>query len=493
MWPFKSNIPEITTMSEDEDGNIEINHSHGQFKINRKDIVDVQFTKNFVTHIAYFFQNHKVEEILLGIIFFGLPFTCGVFNIIHYYNYKDIIFLENIHETLPPIYKFLYLWPITAWVDTFANFFALFDFLLNSILFSITSIIIGFFVSLVILFLEFYSKKHDIVKIKTIGNLFEYKFNDQFKSSTFKELMERQELKRPNNKSLNIALFIALFIAPIILFFFNWDEPFWFYQTDFFELNKLIDFPISMTNYNDYFLGEPKGFFELFVDGLASFGGTLLFLILCLLGITLSLFISTLLLVVFITIFLSFICFQIGFLPLFVASSLVDRTNPAMKNAMKRFRRRKELITFFSWPKMIIAQNLWFIGLAKETKFDRYLLSSEDDPEAQFFYVLLVPLVPLFPFLNPIALLISAFNKKTIYHFISLGLSIFIGYLSHLFLFDIIYIPCKNLFMQFSNYLLWFDLMIYFSLILTIVFATFSLLIPKSHWEEIYNTSESEE
>ena len=58
MWPFKSNIPEIKNMSEDEEGNIEINHSHGQFKINRKDIVEFQLTKK----ISWFIE--KKETIL---------------------------------------------------------------------------------------------------------------------------------------------------------------------------------------------------------------------------------------------------------------------------------------------------------------------------------------------------------------------------------------------------------------------------------------------
>ena len=70
MWPFKSKIPEIKTISEDIDGNIEINHSHGQFKINRKDIVDVQVTKNLSNYLGkQWYRIHPVAWI------FGFPLT----------------------------------------------------------------------------------------------------------------------------------------------------------------------------------------------------------------------------------------------------------------------------------------------------------------------------------------------------------------------------------------------------------------------------------
>jgi hypothetical protein len=446
MWPLKSNIPEIKTMTEDEDGNIEINHSHGEFKINRKDIVDVQFAKNFTCYLErrwkgrHFNPNNPKWD-----IFLELPIAFGIWNLCIYQNITGD--WKNSHV----------MWQLSLFIPFqnsfgFSEFFLWIDIFYNLILFLLISHVCGKLILPLISYSDYIGSKNNVLKIKTVGNEFTYSFNDEFNLISFKELNNNETQSHYKNLSL------FLFSIPIILFIFNWDEPFWFYQNRIFEANTKIDFPLSMTNYIDYFRGEPKGFFELFADGLASFGGTILFLIALLIALLIGIIFFCLTVLVFFGIpLIQFVI--IPYLIFYFIFSLVDK-------------------------------NLSINGKELWKKFPHW--KSDDIIIATIIFVFIAPILFFF------RTIVASFpekphNLKNISFWIFCFLSaIIVGFGANFLMRDIIYSPLENLFLQVKDFcepnklgysLFQLEKTIYISFILIISFLTFYLLIPKKRWE----------
>jgi hypothetical protein len=440
MWPFKSNIPEINTMTEDEDGNIEIKHSHGQFKMNRKDIVDVQLTKNFPSYLKRgsgdFFD-------LYFNIFLGIPMAFGIWNFLIYQkNISDPTFFpRHFQGDLVTYEKFLF--------SPFDK--PLIDLILSLIFFVIICLLIGYLTSIIIRYLDFISSKNNILKIKTVGNIFEYEFaNDHIITNSFNGLREKNKSKKQSQK-LSYLIGILFFSIPFILFIFNWDDPFWFYQK-IFETNPKIDFPLTMTNYIDYFRGEPKGCFELFADGLASFGGTILFLIALLIGI---IFFCLTFLVFFGLPLIQFV--TIPYLIFYFVFSLVD------KNLRINWKKEFE---FIKWGFADIILRIIIVFIGPIFFFARTMFASFPEKPR---------------------------NLKNISFWIfCLFSAIIVGFGANFLMRDIIYSPLENLFLQVKDFcepnklgysLFQLEKTIYISFILIISFLTFYLLIPKKRWE----------
>ena len=447
MWPFKSNIPEIKNMSEDEEGNIEINHSHGQFKINRKDIVEFQLTKK----ISWFIE--KKETILhpfFEIILKGLPIAFGIWNFLIY----------NKINSNPQFFKYYRKFDLIAFNFTASTF----DIIINLVLFLIISFICGFLIIYpLIQYLENISSKNNIVKIKTVGNEFTYRFNEEFVLTFFKEQTHlntnpryispeysREYRNQRANKKLSLFLGLILFSIPFISFIFNFDKPFWFYHffEKFFQKNG---------NYVDYFLGDPKGFFELFFDGLASFGGTfLLLLLIC------GFLLSVLLIGIFI---LLIYLIQIIILPFIITFYLLKFTIKRMKD-------------FFNNHKLL--------------PFDLNYLSN--------FSIIFFPLAILI--LNYDYTLKSKSSFKNIIILtMCIVISILVGVCFDFFLRDLIYWPLQDIIiglklffysdMNGASYVQ-FEKTIYFSLILFSSYFTLCLIIPKKIWIETINLLDAE-
>ena len=459
MWPFKSNIPEIKNMSEDEEGNIEINHSHGQFKINRKDIVEFQLTKKIswfiekketilypwnvlfkliMKEVHDFKKNKKIFEIIL----MGLPIAFGIWNFLIY----------NKINSNPQFFKYYRKFDLIAFNFTASAF----DIIINLVLFLIISFICGFLIIYpLIQYLENISSKNNIVKIKTVGNEFTYRFNEEFVLTFFKEQTHlntnpryispeysREYRNQRANKKLSLFLGLILFSIPFISFIFNFDKPFWFYH--FFEKN---------VNYVDYFLGDPKGFFELFFDGLASFGGTFLLLLLILL--------SGLLIIFFI---LLIFLIQIIILPFIITFYLLKFTNKRMKD-------------FFNNHKLF--------------PFDMNYSSN---------FIIFFPLAILISNLDYTLKSKSSF-KNIIILTMCIVISIIVGVCFDFFLRDLIYWPLQDIIIGLKLFFysdkigasyVQFEKTIYFSLILFSSYFTLCLIIPKKIWIETINLLDAE-
>jgi len=287
MWPFKSKIPEIETMQEDIDGNIEINHSHGQFKINSKDIVDVQLTKNLSNYLGkQWFPWFTWFPWILG---FPLTFLVGFILLcysIRSYNHINIIEL---------------------------------------LFFSILLLLCCTYVTLLFWYLHnYYSSKYDVIKIITAGNSFQYIFEDE---GIFRSISRFEKLYVPSiKKNIIIETIIPIGIVsiPIMAFLINWNDYYWFWD----DMKGMRFFrsivPASSAGYEYYYFTTTKGFFELFFDGLANIGGTIFFLFCCIL-----LFLWVLIYVLFSC---CIVLTQVTILPLIISFYLIRFTNKRMKD-----------------------------------------------------------------------------------------------------------------------------------------------------------------
>jgi hypothetical protein len=257
---FSKNIPEIKSISEDNDGNIEIVHSKGKFKLNNKNIIDIQVSQKqlpisdkFSNFLEKDMDTVNVILMILGISLFSGGF--GLWNMIVYKkfsNVNEILFQDNLHLISNFLFPFS---PFENWVD----------YILNIGLFLLLSAISIGLVILVVLIILSLTRHHNLLTVKTESNEFNFQFdNDKSldSSKTISEVIKSNSIKIENNWIADVV-FLLILTAPFIAFFLNNNEPFWF------SLN---------TNYRGYFIGEPKGYLELFIDGMASFGGIVIIL-----------------------------------------------------------------------------------------------------------------------------------------------------------------------------------------------------------------------
>jgi uncharacterized protein (TIGR02145 family) len=268
MWPFKSNIPEIESVYEDEDGNIEINHSQGRFTIKRSDIIDVSFKKNFLLAFKRNLVNtlssssKDIKDITNNLSYFwllGTPMTFGIWNILIYniVRCNEILFRTHYKR------EEMFLTNTSIWW---------LDIIVNILYFLIIGITCGFLTRILI---ETIKSDKNIIKISTTGNSFEFSSSDYCDISSI-SILHIGNVKTNINQFYKAAAVIIL-LMPFILFLIYWDQPYWFYQNRIFESRSFV--PTKLTVYKEYFSGNPKGYFELFCHGLASAGGTILFFI----------------------------------------------------------------------------------------------------------------------------------------------------------------------------------------------------------------------
>ena len=255
---FSKNIPEIKSISEDNDGNIEIVHSKGKFKLNNKNIIDIQVSQKQLP-ISDKFSNFLLEKdivtvnIILGILLFSGGF--GLWNMIVYKkfaNVNEILFQDNLHLISNFLFPFS---PFENWVDYILNigFFLL-----------LTAISIGLVILVVLIILSL-TRHHNLLTVKTESNEFNFQFenNESLDSSkTISEVIKSNSVRIENNWIAD-SVVLLIVTSPFIAFFMNYDEPFWF---------------SIKTDYRGYYIGEPKGYLELFIDGMASCGGIVIIL-----------------------------------------------------------------------------------------------------------------------------------------------------------------------------------------------------------------------
>lgn len=249
---FQKNIPEIKSISEDNDGILEIVHSKGKFKINNRVIIEIQVNKK-QSRIFEKLENFLGDYLIYYLAFLG---SFGLWNMIVYKkfsNVNEILFQDNGYL----IYNFLF--PFSPfenyWVNIILNIGLFF-------LLCLISILLVLFIMQIILSL---TSHFNMLTLKTESNEFNFKFdNDKSldSSKTISEVIKSNSIKIENNWIADVVSTLIL-MAPIFAFFLNYDEPFWF---------------SPYTNYRGYFIGEPKGYLELFIDGMASFGGVVIIL-----------------------------------------------------------------------------------------------------------------------------------------------------------------------------------------------------------------------
>jgi len=78
MWPFANKIPFVETISENQENEIEIKHSSGNFKISKKDIIETQLSSDYYSLNSS--PNYStLHSILLMLIYFkdGFGFILG--------------------------------------------------------------------------------------------------------------------------------------------------------------------------------------------------------------------------------------------------------------------------------------------------------------------------------------------------------------------------------------------------------------------------------
>jgi uncharacterized protein (TIGR02145 family) len=182
MWPFKSNIPEIESVYEDGDGNIEINHSQGRFTINKNEIKNIKLTSDLFTLVKQnsILKRHSFLIILdfylnSKILTFGYPnlFTIQLVRAICSVILSSLIFFSSIQFLLEDSILDIRLFVFYILVNLFIGPF-LTDKLVNTI-FSI---------------LSNYSRrnnlKKDLIVFQTITNSFTFRnvlwSNSEFES-----------------------------------------------------------------------------------------------------------------------------------------------------------------------------------------------------------------------------------------------------------------------------------------------------------------------
>lgn len=165
MWPFTNKIPFIETISENQENEIEIKHSYGNFKINKKDIIEIQQGSDYysLNSSPNYSKSHSIK--LMLIYFAGhlrdFPKNLGVKSL----TLNDIRFIMSICISGGISNTVLFL------VDIEFKFivFILFTFLINLLIDKpLKNIVFPFFFK--IFFRNFI--KNDLITIKTAGNNF---------------------------------------------------------------------------------------------------------------------------------------------------------------------------------------------------------------------------------------------------------------------------------------------------------------------------------
>jgi hypothetical protein len=300
---FSKNIPEIKSISEDNDGNIEIVHSKGKFKLNNKNIIDVQVRQKQLLlsdKLSNFLEKENVTvNLILGISLLSGGF--GLWNIIVYkkfFNVNEILFQDNLHLISNFLFPFS---PFENWVD----------YILNIGLFLLLGAISIGLVILVVLIILSLTRHHNLLTVKTESNEFNFQFENNaslHSSKTISEVIKANSIRIENNWVAD-GLILLILATPFIAFLMNYDEPFWF---------------SIKTDYRGYYIGEPKGYLELFIDGMASGGGIVIILsiiVLVIIAVVLGL----------VLVILSGVLFFLS-LPSFIFTLLLKRMSKRFKN-----------------------------------------------------------------------------------------------------------------------------------------------------------------
>jgi len=155
------------------------------------------------------------------------------------------------------------------------------------------------------------TRHHNLLTVKTESNEFNFQFENNaslHSSKTISEVIKANSIRIENNWVAD-GLILLILATPFIAFLMNYDEPFWF---------------SIKTDYRGYYIGEPKGYLELFIDGMASGGGIVIILsiiVLVIIAVVLGL----------VLVILSGVLFFLS-LPSFIFTLLLKRMSKRFKN-----------------------------------------------------------------------------------------------------------------------------------------------------------------
>jgi hypothetical protein len=433
MWPFKDSIPLVKSISENELNEIEIIHSTGQFKINKKDIVNISHSSD----LSGYKENFKKEMWRKnGIFIFGgnsiqvsIPIFFAYINLLNYLTYRN--YDELLFTIFPTGINRLFTWPlliVSVWI-----------------LSTLTAYILRICLSYVFRVFRDENFFKNILIIQTVGNNFKFKIQEgmSFHSSILPEANVDDQIAKKKYISVDIVLNILFFLIPFLSMFFYWHESFlcWEIIENIPRYKEFWDVG-NRYNFLDYYSSE-KNLFSLLFEGMVSFWYNFLFLMLIVFSIII--FFGCLLLL------LAIVLFQIILGPCFagilsgILLKIIGKTNFSFKE-----------LGYFS-----LLFGIFFPFLFPPFNFGEFNG-------------------------KPINI------RKILIGLSSLFLLIGTVFISHKLLYDVIYIPVHNQMIDLKN---WFDIHIptiggsifqfdksfYLFIILFLSYSLLAIVIPKPY------------
>lgn len=286
IWPFKSKISKLRTISKDELGNIDLVLDNKSFRFNEKEIISIALKSDFYSELHQI-KNSQRPNLRKWIwnrkwqLFLTFIFLCGLINLFNYHEIFETDYQNNPYKSGYEIIakQSLRTVEICLLILVLPIYFSL-----------------GYFWKLIqrfliIKFAPFFMQT-DIVEIRLHDLTIHFRCTSSIELAEVMKTIKSEEYQiesneYPTSKS-DLVVFryfnfgdifhLTILLCFILLFVINSEAPNWWYSIFNFP-DELIpsslhnygkNYGLDSLKYTSYFQGIEKGFIMLFFDGLIS-------------------------------------------------------------------------------------------------------------------------------------------------------------------------------------------------------------------------------